>query len=261
MTRAASNESSDAGTTVSIDLHVHTEDSYDCETPLVAVLERAAEIGLDGVCITDHDAIEQSLAAATIAPEYGLLAIPGVEVSTRDGHVLALGVETRPEPGRSFERTVAAIRDWGGLAIVPHPFRRSRHGVSASTIAAADCDGIETHNAMGMTGIRNRQAARFATRHGFPAVAGSDAHAPRTIGHSVTDVRLDEAVSEGGSGGGTPQIDRQNVLEAIASGRTTARGALAPPCRCLRKYARNVSMKLRAGLGSGVDRLERRDVD
>ncbi|WP_170155490.1 CehA/McbA family metallohydrolase [Halopiger aswanensis] len=242
--------------TVSLDLHVHTEESYDCETPLVDVLERAAEAGLDGLCITDHDAIEQSLAAATIAPEYGLFAIPGVEVSTRDGHVLALGVETRPKPGRSFGETVAAIRSRGGIAIVPHPFRRSRHGVPADVID--DCDGIEVHNAMCVTGVRNRQAARFADDHGFAGVAGSDAHTARLVGRAVTDVHLEPAA---GTDGDPTAIDRGRVLEAIADGRTTVRGGLASPASCVRKYAQNVSVKFRTGVRVGIGRLKTGNVD
>lgn len=236
-------------TTVSIDFHVHSEGSYDCRTPIVDVLERAAAAGLDGVCITDHDTIEQSLAAATIAPEYGLFAIPSVEVSTQDGHVLAIGVETCPEPGHSFDRTVAAIRNRGGLAIVPHPFQRSRHGVPASAID--DCDGIETHNAMCLTGVRNRQASQFATRHEFAAVAGSDAHTARLVGRSVTDVHL-----EGERSSPTDEpIDQDAVIEAIAAGRTTTRGTRASTASYLQKYARNVSIKLRSSLESSVSQF------
>lgn len=247
--------------TVSLDIHVHTEASYDCETPLVDVLERAAGAGLDGVCITDHDAIEQSLAAATIAPEYGLFAIPGVEVSTRDGHVLALGVETRPEPGRPFSETVSEIRSRGGIAIVPHPFRRSRHGVPADVIG--DCDGIEVHNAMCVTGVRNRQAARFAEDHGFAGVAGSDAHTAHLVGRAVTDVHLESPASptDRDSDVDTSAVDPDRVLEAIADGRTTVRGGLASPASCVRKYAQNVSVKFRTGVRAGIGRLRTENVE
>ncbi|AEH37842.1 CehA/McbA family metallohydrolase [Halopiger xanaduensis] len=242
--------------TVSLDLHVHTAESYDCDTPLVDVLERAADAGLDGICVTDHDAIEQSLAAATIAPEYGLFAIPGVEVSTRDGHVLALGVETRPEPGRPFSETVTEIRSQGAIAIVPHPFRRSRHGVPADVIE--DCDGIEVHNAMCVTGVRNRQAARFAENRGFAGVAGSDAHTARLVGRAVTDVHLESAAVPDGD---PTAIDRGRILEAIADGRTTVRGGLASPTSCVRKYAQNVSVKFRTGVRTGIGRLRTGNVE
>ena len=115
--------------TVSIDPHVHSEGSYDGHEPVDLILEHAAEIGLDAVVITDHDVIRESKRAAEIADEYGLIGIPGVEVSTAHGHLLAIGVDRMPPRGRSYAETVGWIHERGGVAIVPHPFQRSRHGV------------------------------------------------------------------------------------------------------------------------------------
>ena len=115
--------------TVSIDPHVHSEGSYDGHEPVELILEHAAEIGLDAVVITDHDVIRESKRAAEIAAEYGLIGIPGVEVSTAHGHLLAIGVDRMPPRGRSYGETVGWIHERGGVAIVPHPFQRSRHGV------------------------------------------------------------------------------------------------------------------------------------
>ena len=115
--------------TVSIDPHVHSEGSYDGHEPVELILEHAAEIGLDAVVITDHDVIRESRRAAEIAAEFGLIGIPGVEVSTAHGHLLAVGVDRMPPRGREYAETVEWIHERGGVAIVPHPFQRSRHGV------------------------------------------------------------------------------------------------------------------------------------
>ncbi|MEZ3164348.1 PHP-associated domain-containing protein [Halorubrum sp. RMP-47] len=120
--------------TVSIDPHVHSEGSYDGHEPVELILQHAAEIGLDAVVITDHDVIRESKRAAEIASEYGLIGIPGVEVSTAHGHLLAIGVKRMPPRGESYADTVRWIRDGGGVAIVPHPFQRSRHGVRQRNI-------------------------------------------------------------------------------------------------------------------------------
>ncbi|MUW15067.1 histidinol-phosphatase, partial [Halorubrum sp. CBA1125] len=120
--------------TVHLDPHVHSEDSYDGHEPVELILEHAAEIGLDGVVITDHDVIGESKRAAEMAAEYGLIGIPGVEVSTADGHLLALGVERMPPRRRPYAETVAWIHERGGVAVVPHPFQRSRHGVRQQNI-------------------------------------------------------------------------------------------------------------------------------
>ena len=124
--------------TVTVDPHVHSEGSYDAHEPVELVLEHASDIGLDGVVITDHDEIDESLRAAELAPAYGLVGIPGVEISTRHGHLLAIGIEERPEPGLPFMETVRTVRELGGIAVVPHPFQRSRHGVRKRYIRDAD---------------------------------------------------------------------------------------------------------------------------
>ena len=120
--------------TVSIDPHVHSDESYDGHEPVELILEHAAEIGLDAVVITDHDVIGESKRAAELAPEYGLIGIPGVEVSTAHGHLLAVGIERLPPRRRPYDETVAWIHERGGVAIVPHPFQRSRHGVRQRNI-------------------------------------------------------------------------------------------------------------------------------
>jgi hypothetical protein len=190
----------DVGTRLKIDPHVHSEGSYDGPEPVELILEHAADIELDGVVITDHDAIEEFRRAADLAPEYGLIGIPGMEVSTRSGHSLAIGVSQRPPEGRSFEETVRIVRDHDGVAAVPHPFQRSRHGVRKRHIG--DCDGIEVYNSMLFTGYRNRRAQTFARKRGYPIrrqrrppdpVCGPclyGDHAPgRAIGHAARGYR------------------------------------------------------------------------
>ncbi|MFC6726396.1 PHP domain-containing protein, partial [Halobium palmae] len=82
--------------TIRVDPHVHSEASYDASDPVELILEQSAEIGLDAVVVTDHDVLHESIRAAELAPEYGLVGIPGVEVSTADGHLLAIGVDEMP---------------------------------------------------------------------------------------------------------------------------------------------------------------------
>jgi predicted metal-dependent phosphoesterase TrpH len=214
--------------TLALDPHVHSAASYDATARVPDVLERAREVGLDAVAVTDHDRIEASLAAARRAPEYGLLGVPGVEVSTADGHLLALGVETCPPADRPFAETVATVRDLGGVAVVPHPFQRLRHGVGKDAIE--DCDGVETLNACSLFGYRNRAAERFATRRGYARIGGSDAHSARWVGRAYTEVEVpcdpDSATVDA-------------VVDAIRLGNTAVAGRRTPKRRYLCKYARN----------------------
>ena len=219
-----------ADTVVRIDCHVHTRASFDASEPVGRVLESAADAGLDGVVVTDHDCIVNSREAAERAPAYGLVGIPGVEVSTADGHLLAIGVDSRPPAGRPFEATVATVRDRGGIAVVPHPFQRSRHGVRMGTIT--DCDGIEVFNAHSLTGVRNRQATAFARRRGCPRFGGSDAHRAHVVGRAYTAVDVE-----------CPDPTAGDVLDAMRAGRTRAGGTSMPTGRYVNKWAQTAKLK------------------
>ncbi|MFC4249696.1 PHP-associated domain-containing protein [Natribaculum luteum] len=220
-----------------IDFHVHSNDSYDGREPIELILEHAADIELDGVVVTDHDEIGESLRAAELAPEYGLIGIPGVEVSTRHGHLLAIGVEKRPDPGRPFMETVEAVRDLGGAAIVPHPFQRSRHGVRKRHIE--DADAIEVYNSMLFTGYRNRRARTFARRRDYPQIGASDAHYLPNVGRAYTEI----LVEPDNAGVTRADIDGDDLVGAILEGRTQIRGKRTPVHKSTIQYAKGAVRK------------------
>jgi len=220
-------------TTIRIDPHVHSEASYDGHDPVELLLEQAAEIGLDGIVVTDHDVIYESLRAAELAPEYGLLGIPGVEVSTEVGHLLAIGVTEMPPRRAPLDETVGWVRDHGGVAVVPHPFQRSRHGVPRRHLV--DCDAIEVFNSWLFTGFRNRRARRFAAEHGYPALAASDAHSVPHVGRAYTELvvsDIDRAV-----------LDGETVLDALRNGEMRMRGRRQPIPASARHYAMGSARK------------------
>ena len=225
------------GTVLHIDPHVHSEDSYDGHEPVELVLEHASDIGLDGVVITDHDSIDESLRAAELAPEYGLVGIPGVEVSTSAGHLLAIGVAERPKKGRPLEETIETVRDLGGVAVIPHPFQRSRHGVRKRWID--DCDGIEVYNSMVFTGYRNRRANSFAERLGYSKLGASDAHHIRNVGRAYTELTLPDV--DPGTAPGEIAVD--DVIDALRFGETRVRGKRTPIHRSARQYAKGAVRK------------------
>jgi len=272
--------------TVSIDPHVHSEGSYDGHEPVELILEHAAEIGLDAVVITDHDVIRESKRAAEIASEYGLIGIPGVEVSTAHGHLLAIGVDRMPPRGRPYDETVRAVHELGGVAVVPHPFQRSRHGVRRRNIptpepddevdhAAADgavdeageggeidavdeVDAIEVFNAWLFTGNRNRRARRFAAEHGYPGVAASDAHHLQYVGRAFTELTIEGRAS-------AAEVTADDVLAAIRRGTTTVEGRRAPIRMAAKHYvgaaSRRSAYYARTGAVRGARATKRTAVD
>ena len=200
-----------------VELHVHSAASYDGRDSVDRLLEVADERDLDALAVTDHDGIEASRRAASLAPEYGLVGIVGTEISTAAGHVLALDVEEAIEPGLSFAETLARIDDQGGLAVVPHPFQEMRSGVLAeiSRDELATADAIEAYNSRLVTGWSNRQARRFARVRDMPMTAGSDAHVAEMVGRAVTLVDAEERSATA-------------LCDAIRDGRTELRTRRTP---------------------------------
>ncbi len=212
-----------------IDLHTHSEGSYDGKEPVGLMVEHVEDknIDLDGFVVTDHDEIEQSLEAVKMAEKSDIIVIPGVEVSTKNGHLLAIGVEEKPEKGKEFMETVESIRKMGGAAIVPHPFQKTRHGVSKKKIK--DIDAVEAFNAWLFTGFQNRRAKKFAENHGYSKVAGSDAHSLGMMGRAYTEIEIDKPQEE---------IVAEDVVEALRNGETSMSGRRAPMYRAAFHYVK-----------------------
>lgn len=178
------------------DLHVHTHHSDGQDSP-GQILEWAARIGLDVIAITDHDAIDGALIAAELARQHDGApeVVVGEEVSSRDGHVLALFISQLVPPGLSAEETVSAIHAQGGLAVAAHPYWRTTmldrdgrlYGLG-DRIADVKVDAVEVLNGgftPSMIGA-NRRASWVAEALGRTPVGGSDAHVRHAIGWAHT---------------------------------------------------------------------------
>jgi len=220
-------------------LHAHSSLSYDGRDPVDLLLAQAEAVGLDALAITDHDEIEASLRAVDVAQEYGITAIPGMEVTSAAGHILALGVTETISAGLSYPETLDRIRDQGGVAVIPHPFQESRHGVMANIDrdALATADAIEVYNSRLFTGRSNRQAERFARRNDMPMTAGSDAHISEMVGQAITRIDADEA-----------ELDE--MLDAIREGRTTVEGKRTPWRISLRQFAGGAKRRVASRLSA-----------
>ncbi|WP_254271630.1 PHP domain-containing protein [Haloarcula marina] len=224
---------------LSVELHTHSSLSHDGRDPIELLLAQAQAVGLDALAITDHDEIEASRRAAELAPEYDLVGIVGMEITCDAGHVLGLGIEEAVPPGLSFGETLDRIREQGGLAVVPHPFQESRHGVleHISKDELADADAIEVYNSRLLTGRSNRQAERFARRRGLPMTAGSDAHIAEMVGQAVTKVDTDEH-----------SVDA--ILDAVRKGETTVEGERTPWRISFRQAAGGAKRRVVSRLGN-----------
>lgn len=212
------------------DLHVHTSYSRDGESSVEEVLARAEALGLDAIAITDHDTVEGVLAAR--ARKGPVLVIPGVEISTRQGHLIALGIEETLPQGRDFLETVALAREKGAVLILPHPYHKWRHGVALKVKSAiAAVDAVESFNSRYVTGSANRKAERKAKLLGKPCVGGSDAHNARFVGYGITIIDAE------------PTVDA--ILRAIREGKTIAGGRMTPLKTYTRQSLKGALRKIR----------------
>ena len=169
------------------DFHIHTHHSKDCTMPVADILERAREVGLDVIAITDHDSVAGGLEARELADRYGVRVIVGEEVKSSEGEIIGLFLERTIPGGMSFAETIAAIREQGGITYVPHPFDRLHTIPSPSVLRehVADIDVVEVFNSrLAFPGF-NELAERFAQRYRLPAAGGSDAHVLPGIGTSL----------------------------------------------------------------------------
>jgi predicted metal-dependent phosphoesterase TrpH len=178
------------------DLHIHTIFSYDGTASVPAVLKRAKQVGLDMIAITDHDEIRGALLAEQLAPKYGLQVIPGVEITTAEGDLLALSIRDLVPAGLPLIETVRRVGEQGGYCIAPHPMAGgiSMKSLNSYSIMRALRDaevariliGIETYNATTLDRGANLGANILADRVGVAKTASSDAHVLDAIGLGVT---------------------------------------------------------------------------
>ncbi len=198
---------------LSCDLHVHTNFSKDGESSVEEILTRAEMIGLDVIAITDHDTVDGAKKALLCTTP--VLVIPGIEVSTKQGHLIVLGVTEVIPAGLDVIETVEIARKMGALLILPHPYHVWRHGVARrKKVCMSVVDAVETFNSRYIVGSANRKAARIAKRMGKPCVAGSDAHHARFVGFGRTSIDAERDIS--------------SILAAIRAGKLTCGGRQTP---------------------------------
>ncbi len=170
---------------IDVDLHMHTDHSSDCATPVEVLLATAREQGLGAIAVTDHNEISGALDARAKAAEYGVKVIVGEEVMTAtQGEVIGLFLEEKIPRGMSLAETIAEIRRQGGLVYVPHPFDRMHSVPDYEHLLAVveDVDAIEVFNPRIAIPAYNEEAVRFAGKYRIVGGAGSDSHVAQGLG-------------------------------------------------------------------------------
>ena len=177
---------------IDVDLHMHTDHSHDCATPVEVLMATAREKGLGAIAVTEHNEISGAVAAQALSEEYGVKVILAEEVKTASqGEVIGLFLNEKIERGMTLQETVAEIRRQGGLVYVPHPFDRMHSVPDYEHLLAIidDIDAIEVFNPRVALSAFNDEAVRFAAKYRIPAGAGSDAHVAQGLGTARVRMR------------------------------------------------------------------------
>ena len=186
------------------DLHIHTEYSMDCNTPLEKIISRCQELGINCVAIADHGTAEGALKMQEIAP---FPVIVAEEILTPHGEIMGMFLKETIPSRLSVEETISRIKAQGGLVNIPHPFETIRgSSLKANVIdeIAEQIDLMEVLNSRSPFPANSAKAQAFAQKHGIAQCAGSDAHTLYEIGNAYVEM---------------PEFNgKDEFLEALAQG-------------------------------------------
>ena len=180
------------------DLHSHSFFSSDGVSRPEEMIDVAKAKGLHGLAITDHNncdsidyLLEKGLVREDGLPVDGFLLVPGVEVTTAEGHLLCLGVRLPDDlKGTPAEEVCRLTHEAGGIVIAPHPYDLFRAGIRESVLDTLPLDAVEVFNAATTLHRHNQKARQYASRKALGMIAASDAHHASMIGtaHTLVDV-------------------------------------------------------------------------
>ena len=224
-----------------VDLHCHSRFSADGVAEPEALVEEARAKGLNGFAITDHNTsacvdyfAQHGFLNKEGTPVNGLLIIPGQEITTAEGHLLALGVSLPDNlKGIPAVEAVKLIHEKGGLAIPPHPYDFFRAGIREPVLETLDIDALEVFNAATTFKRYNKHAFQYAQSRGLPMTAASDAHDHAALGTAYSILEAEEFSVAG-------------VLQAIRKGPALRQRYLTP-ANAFKKTWNNVFRLRRKG--------------
>ena len=208
------------------DLHIHSHRSPDSRMEPGEIARVARAQGLKALALTDHNTVNGHREMAEACKAQGILFVPGIEVTSREGHILAYGVEKAPAAGRSVEETIEEIHALGGIASAAHP-ERVYTGLSAAAVRAARFDAVEAFNSQSAA-HHNLEARRVADELRLPVTGGSDAHAEYRISLGYLNMDLE------------PE-SRDAAIDQILKGKNQAGGTRAPFAMVLSRSARTAA--------------------
>ncbi|MDO5860961.1 PHP domain-containing protein [Methanobrevibacter sp.] len=177
-----------------MDSHIHSEYSPDSHSKIDDILKVAKRKNIDIIAISDHNTVDGTSEVLKKTRNTDILAIPSIEISSTQGHILGFGCEENISQGLSPHETIDKIHDLGGLAIIPHPYCFYRHGLlHKCDYRDLKLDAIETKNARFIVGYCNSKAKKLSEKEKIPSLGASDSHYYKFVGdcYSLIDCEKD----------------------------------------------------------------------
>ncbi|MCO6450806.1 MAG: hypothetical protein J5I90_08455 [Caldilineales bacterium] len=174
------------------DLHIHSNLSDGTATVTAILHHASAHTDLDVIAITDHNTLEGAYIARDLAADYRVEVVPGMEISTREGHLLALFLETPVKAGMSFVETAEQVRLFGGLPYAAHPNSSFASSIDKQRLRQIVRDypgllaGVEAENGSVVHLRENAVGRALRWQTGMPGIGNSDAHNLHDIGCAAT---------------------------------------------------------------------------
>ncbi|UCE74542.1 MAG: PHP domain-containing protein [Methanomassiliicoccales archaeon] len=217
-----------------IDIHIHSSHSNDGSVSPKEILRYARKIDLDGIAITDHNELSGSLKILKEnSNQKDFVVIPGVEVSSSEGHILALGITKTVPKNLTVKETIEKISDLGGLAIASHPFR-FWSGLGEENVRKGGFEVIETINSRSLK-KENLKSGHLAKELGCGKTGGSDSHLLSHIGNAYTVIE-------------NPSFKTEDILEDIRRGKSKGEGTSRRPSETPKYAAGCVYLWLKRGM-------------
>lgn len=168
-----------------LDTHLHTKEySLDSFLPVRLAVERAKEMGLSGLCVTDHDSIEICSEVESLRNECSFPIFVGVEVLTTSGDFIVFGLDHAPQLP-TIEELIQMVKECDGAIIAAHPYRNNGRGAGDLIKTLNGLDGVECFN--GSTEHKaNLDALYAAKKRGIACLGASDSHWVEKVGKFAT---------------------------------------------------------------------------
>ncbi len=217
-----------------LDIHIHSSHSNDGSVSPKEILKYAKKVGLQGIAVADHNEISGSLKLARgSSTDKDFVVIPAVEVSSSEGHILALGIKENVQRNLSPKETIERIDDLGGLAVASHPFR-FWSGLGPENVRRSGFEAIEVTNSRSLK-KENRRSLALAKELNCGKTGGSDSHSIENIGKAYTVLE-------------NPTWDIDGILEEIRGGRSKGEGTYRKPSETPKYVISCVSKWLKRGM-------------